>query len=172
MGAVVSRGKFCRSWVSFGAKRKAGYQRVAPLASRLVEALQCHGGKLASDDGSPPEAIRQAFGASKEAFEPALGSLYKARRIRFRATNPSWIERSRSIRHRFQGATRCLRILRCSGFAITQSLVGGGFSRPPSSVRKARMTFSSSLSNSGWSFSQPTKLAAKRLVISAFLPLW
>src|ERR1039458_3604410 len=34
------------------------------------------------------------------------------------------------------------------------------------------MTFSSSRSNSAWSFSQPTKLAATRLVISACLPLW
>jgi len=54
--------------------------------------------------------------------------------------------------------------------ADLQSLAGGGSSRLPSSVRKARITFSSSRSNSAWSFSQPTKLAATRLVISAFLP--
>ena len=30
-----------------------------------------------------PEAIRRAFGASKKAFKQALGTLYKARRIRF-----------------------------------------------------------------------------------------
>ena len=46
------------------------------------------------------------------------------------------------------------------------------YSRPRSSVLNARITFSSSRSNSAWSFSQPTKLAATRLVISAFLPLW
>jgi uncharacterized protein len=62
---------------------QAGYQRVAPLASRIVEALQRHGGRVDLDDDSPPEAIRQAFGASKKAFKQALGSLYKARRIRF-----------------------------------------------------------------------------------------
>jgi predicted RNA-binding protein (virulence factor B family) len=62
---------------------QAGYQRVAPLAARIVERLQRHGGRLELDDDSPPEAIRQAFGASKKAFKQALGSLYKARRIRF-----------------------------------------------------------------------------------------
>ena len=34
-------------------------------------------------NGGPPEAIRQAYGASKKAFKQALGTLYKARRIRF-----------------------------------------------------------------------------------------
>lgn len=62
---------------------QAGYQRVAPLAQRIVQALQRNGGRLALDDDSPPEAIRQAFGASKKAFKQALGTLYKARRIRF-----------------------------------------------------------------------------------------
>jgi predicted RNA-binding protein (virulence factor B family) len=61
----------------------AGYRRVAPLALRIVEALQHAGGRLAFDDDSQPEAIRQAFGASKKAFKQALGTLYKARRIRF-----------------------------------------------------------------------------------------
>lgn len=62
---------------------QAGYRRVAPLASRIVAALQRQGGKLELDDDSSPEAIRQTFGASKKAFKQALGSLYKARRIRF-----------------------------------------------------------------------------------------
>jgi hypothetical protein len=61
----------------------AGYRRVAPLARRIVEALQHGGGRLAFDDDSPPQAIREAFGASKKAFKQALGTLYKARRIRF-----------------------------------------------------------------------------------------
>ena len=62
---------------------QAGFQRVAPLALRIVQALQRSGGRLGLDDDSPPEAIRQAFGASKKAFKQALGTLYKARRIRF-----------------------------------------------------------------------------------------
>ena len=60
-----------------------GYQRVAPLARRIVQALQRNGGRLGVDDDSSPEAIREAFGASKKAFKQALGTLYKRRRIRF-----------------------------------------------------------------------------------------
>jgi predicted RNA-binding protein (virulence factor B family) len=60
-----------------------GYRRVAPLALRIVQALQGNGGRLGVDDDSSPEAIRQAFGASKKSFKQALGTLYKARRIRF-----------------------------------------------------------------------------------------
>jgi len=65
---------------------QAGYRRVAPLARRIVQALQQSGGRLGLDDDTPPEKIREAFGASKKAFKQALGTLYKARRIRF--TNP------------------------------------------------------------------------------------
>jgi uncharacterized protein len=60
-----------------------GYRRVAPLALRIVQALQRNGGRLDVDDDTAPEAIRQAFGASKKAFKQALGTLYKSRRIRF-----------------------------------------------------------------------------------------
>ena len=62
---------------------QAGYRRVAPLALRIVQAIQEKGGRLDFDDDSSPEAIRDAFGASKKAFKQALGSLYKTRRIRF-----------------------------------------------------------------------------------------
>jgi uncharacterized protein len=60
----------------------AGYNRVEPLALRIVQAIRQNGGRLELDDDSPAEAIRQAFGASKKAFKQALGSLYKSRRIR------------------------------------------------------------------------------------------
>src|SRR6185295_11625308 len=62
---------------------EAGYRRVAPLALRIVKALQQGNGRLNLDDDSPPEEIRQAFGVSKKAFKQALGTLYKSRRIRF-----------------------------------------------------------------------------------------
>jgi uncharacterized protein len=65
---------------------QAGYRRVAPLALRIIQALQRDKGRLGLDDDSPPEEIRQMFGASKKAFKQALGTLYKARRIRF--SNP------------------------------------------------------------------------------------
>src|SRR4029077_18833019 len=61
----------------------AGYKRVAPLTDQIVQALEQAGGKLAFDDDSSPEAIRQKFNVSKKAFKQALGKLYKARRIRF-----------------------------------------------------------------------------------------
>jgi predicted RNA-binding protein (virulence factor B family) len=61
----------------------AGYERVASLTDRIVQALEGHRGKLALDDDSPPEVIRQQFGVSKTAFKQALGKLYKIRRIRF-----------------------------------------------------------------------------------------
>lgn len=61
----------------------SGYQRVASLTDRILEALKAKGGKLPFDDDSPPEAIRTHFEASKKAFKQALGSLYKQRRIEF-----------------------------------------------------------------------------------------
>jgi predicted RNA-binding protein (virulence factor B family) len=61
----------------------AGYRRVAPLAEQIVESLKRNRGRLDLDDHSSPEAIREAFRASKKAFKQALGALYKARRIRF-----------------------------------------------------------------------------------------
>jgi predicted RNA-binding protein (virulence factor B family) len=62
---------------------QAGFGRVAPLALRMVQALERSGGRLPLDDDSPPEIVRQEFGSSKKAFKQALGTLYKARRIRF-----------------------------------------------------------------------------------------
>jgi len=61
----------------------SGYKRVLPLQLQIVQALQRNGGKLAFDDSSSPEAIRQQFGVSKGAFKQALGALYKSRRIQF-----------------------------------------------------------------------------------------
>ena len=56
---------------------------MAPLALRIIQALQHNKGRLGLDDDSPPEEFRQACGASKKAFKRALGTFYKARRIRF-----------------------------------------------------------------------------------------
>ena len=74
----------------------SGYKRVAPLKQQIVEALQRNGGRLDFDDSSSPEAIRDMFGVSKNAFKLALGALYKSRRIRFQKPgielldNSSW----------------------------------------------------------------------------------
>jgi uncharacterized protein len=61
----------------------SGYRRVASLQEQIVQALEGQGGRLAFDDDSSPETIREAFGVSKKAFKQALGALYKHRRIRF-----------------------------------------------------------------------------------------
>jgi len=61
----------------------SGYKRVAALTDQIVQALESNAGRLAFDDDSSPEAIRQQFGVSKNAFKQALGRLYKRRRIRF-----------------------------------------------------------------------------------------
>jgi predicted RNA-binding protein (virulence factor B family) len=61
----------------------SGYQRVAPLADRIVTLLERNGGSLPYDDDTDPAVIRREFGASKKAFKQALGQLYKRRRIRF-----------------------------------------------------------------------------------------
>lgn len=61
----------------------AGYKRVAPLTDQIVQALEKSGGKLAFDDASSPEVIRQKFSVSKKAFKQALGKLYKSRRVQF-----------------------------------------------------------------------------------------
>jgi len=61
----------------------AGYKRVAPVPDQILLALQANRGRLAFDDASSPEAIREKFGVSKNAFKLALSALYKKRRIRF-----------------------------------------------------------------------------------------
>lgn len=61
----------------------AGYKRVAPLTDQILAALKASGGKLAFDDDSSPQAIRDKFSASKKAFKQALGALYKKRQIEF-----------------------------------------------------------------------------------------
>ena len=60
-----------------------GYKRVAPLTDQILSALQVNAGRLAFDDASAPQEIRDKFGVSKNAFKQALGALYKKRRIRF-----------------------------------------------------------------------------------------
>lgn len=64
----------------------SGYQRVASLTDKILDALKQNGGRLPFDDDSQPEQIRAAFEASKKAFKQAVGALYRQRRIEF--TNP------------------------------------------------------------------------------------
>jgi hypothetical protein len=62
---------------------QTGHRRAGPVAMRIVQMLERAGGRLTFDDDSSPDAIRDTFGVSKKAFKQALGTLYKARRIRF-----------------------------------------------------------------------------------------
>ena len=60
-----------------------GYKHVAPLADQILQALEDNRGRLAVDDATSPQEIRDRFGVSKNAFKLALAALYKQRRIRF-----------------------------------------------------------------------------------------
>ena len=75
IGAVRDDGKIDLTLDSSGA------HRVNSLTEEILAALAAAGGKLEIDDASPPEVIREAFGASKKAFKQAVGSLYKQRLI-------------------------------------------------------------------------------------------
>ena len=58
-----------------------GYQRIAPLADRILTALRSQDSKLPVHEGSSPEDIRAAFQTSKKAFKQAIGNLYRQRLI-------------------------------------------------------------------------------------------
>jgi len=58
-----------------------GYQRIAPLADRILTALRSQDSKLPVHEGSSPEDIRAAFQTSKKAFKQAIGNLYGQRLI-------------------------------------------------------------------------------------------
>ncbi len=69
-----------------------GYQRVGSLRDQIIAKMKSSGGTLALNDNSPPHAVRAAFGVSKNSFKAALGSLYKARKIRFTQTGVELID--------------------------------------------------------------------------------
>jgi hypothetical protein len=60
---------------------RAGFQRIAPNAANILEALKAAGGALPLHDNSPPEEIRAALGLSKKAFKQAIGGLFRDRLI-------------------------------------------------------------------------------------------
>jgi uncharacterized protein len=70
----------------------SGYQRVAPLTERILEALKEKGGRLEFDDDSSAEKIRENFGSSKTAFKQALGALFRQRKIRFTRPGIQWVD--------------------------------------------------------------------------------
>ena len=70
----------------------SGYQRVAPLTERILEALKASGGSLPFDDDSPADRVRENFGSSKTAFKQALGALFRQRKIRFTRPGIQWVD--------------------------------------------------------------------------------
>ena len=73
---------------------EVGYQRVSALTDMILDALKRNGGEIKLDDDSSPEAIREAFGASKKAFKQALGWLYKKRLIDFTKPGVRLVEKN------------------------------------------------------------------------------
>jgi predicted RNA-binding protein (virulence factor B family) len=65
---------------------RVGYERIAPLADRILAVLRANKGTLALSDSSTPEAIREAFQVSKKSFKQALGTLYRNHLIELEAS--------------------------------------------------------------------------------------
>jgi len=59
-----------------------GYVKMDALEEKIIAQIQKSGGTLTLTDKTPPEQIYATFGVSKKKYKMALGSLYKARRIR------------------------------------------------------------------------------------------
>lgn len=62
--------------------QRIGKGRFRDFAEQLLAELEAAGGFLAYTDKSPSEAIAERFGVSKKTFKRAVGTLYKARKIR------------------------------------------------------------------------------------------
>lgn len=58
------------------------HERLGEDADKIFAYLESVGGKMPFGDKSTPEEIQEMFGMSKGAFKRALGTLYKARKIK------------------------------------------------------------------------------------------
>jgi len=61
--------------------QKAGYEKISPLADKIISELEKNQGFLPLTDKSSPEEIYKAFKVSKKNFKSAIGALYKKRMI-------------------------------------------------------------------------------------------
>lgn len=59
----------------------AGYDKVDPLAKRILSALEKNGGFLPLSDKSPAEEIARQFGCSKKSYKQAIGALFRERAV-------------------------------------------------------------------------------------------
>ncbi|MDC7999085.1 S1 RNA-binding domain-containing protein [Gilvibacter sediminis] len=62
--------------------QQEGYRSIEPNAEFLLEELEMAGGFLGVTDKSDPDTIKELLGMSKKSFKKALGSLYKARKVK------------------------------------------------------------------------------------------
>lgn len=60
---------------------KPGYERIDPIADKILEKVKLNNGVLRLTDKSHPELIYEKLGISKKAFKMALGALYKAKLV-------------------------------------------------------------------------------------------
>jgi predicted RNA-binding protein (virulence factor B family) len=60
---------------------KLGYEKVEPIAQRILQALAQNGNYLPVHDKSDAEEIYALFACSKKSFKKAMGALYKQRLI-------------------------------------------------------------------------------------------
>lgn len=58
-----------------------GYEKVGPIARKILQILEQNGGYLPLNDKSSPEDIQAVTGLSKKTFKQVIGSLYKDRSI-------------------------------------------------------------------------------------------
>ena len=56
---------------------KQGYEKVAPVAQKILEYIKQKGGFISFTDKTAPEIIYATFGVSKKVFKSAIGSLYR-----------------------------------------------------------------------------------------------
>ena len=57
-------------------------RHVFSTTDKIIQALNAAGGKLAFNDSSSPQEIKNKFQVSKRVFKQAIGKLYKQRKIK------------------------------------------------------------------------------------------
>jgi predicted RNA-binding protein (virulence factor B family) len=65
---------------------------ILSLSEQIIEDLEAHGGISSLTDKSPSQEIQARFDVSKNAYKKALGTLYKAKKIKIEKTHISLIK--------------------------------------------------------------------------------
>lgn len=72
--------------------QKSGYEKVEPLAKKIIKKIKENNSFLSVTDKTSPEIIYKMFGVSKKTFKKAIGALYKKRIIDFKDNGIKLIE--------------------------------------------------------------------------------